>query len=349
MTALAACEQIALPMTGKCTVLNLRRSFANRASIDDLTVGLSASPSVPGTTYQPLGPEVLNQLFSALHGPGCISCGRWFRGTHTCSRCWDSGPSAISKPVAATSPGSVYWPRSSATSHGWQEGTPWVAERTPMPDGRLHWLDRVDARRDVPPPGSLSTQDVATRSRNVEPAAIPREMSSRSASVNADEREERSRRAASTEPNGTMPLTKGSPILMQRLARLPAPPHLNPLLLYLCADPDRVCPRLHRDPRWSHVGKPLLDRLRGGPEAATVDHFSVLVQGAVMAPDIAKVDADRHLNFGLSAWNFSDRVCAGFFTGTVCSSCGGAAHPIYRYESRRGRDSLGILNPGRRL
>ena len=47
MTVLAACEQIALPMTGNCTVLNLRRSFANRDSIDDLTVGLSASPSVP--------------------------------------------------------------------------------------------------------------------------------------------------------------------------------------------------------------------------------------------------------------------------------------------------------------
>jgi len=27
-----------------------------------------------------------------------------------------------------------------------------------------------------------------------------------------------------------------------------------------------------------------------------------------MAPDIAKVDADRHLNLGLPAWNFSDEV-----------------------------------------
>src|SRR5580692_13087648 len=74
------------------------------------------------------------------------------------------------------------------------------------------------------------------------------------------------------------------------------------------ADPDRVCPGLHRDPRWSHVGEPLLDRLWGGPEAATVDHFSVLVEGAVMAPDIAKVDADRDLNLGLPAWNFSNEV-----------------------------------------
>jgi hypothetical protein len=27
-----------------------------------------------------------------------------------------------------------------------------------------------------------------------------------------------------------------------------------------------------------------------------------------MAPGIAKVDADRHLNLGLSAWDFSDGV-----------------------------------------
>src|ERR1700678_517082 len=74
------------------------------------------------------------------------------------------------------------------------------------------------------------------------------------------------------------------------------------------ADPDRVCSSLHRNPRWSHVGEPLLDRLRGSSEAATVDHFSVLVEGAVMAPDVAKVDADRDLNLGLSAWDFSDEV-----------------------------------------
>src|ERR1035437_611429 len=32
-----------------------------------------------------------------------------------------------------------------------------------MPDDRLHWLDRVAARHDAPPPGLLSTQAVATR------------------------------------------------------------------------------------------------------------------------------------------------------------------------------------------
>src|ERR1700761_9582907 len=43
-------------------------------------------------------------------------------------------------------------------SRGWQEDIAWVAEPNPKPDDRLHWLDRVDARHDAPPPGLLSTQ-----------------------------------------------------------------------------------------------------------------------------------------------------------------------------------------------
>ena len=66
--------------------------------------------------------------------------------------------------------------------------------------------------------------------------------------------------------------------------------------------------RLHRDPRWSHIGEPLLNRFRDRPEATTIDDFSVLVKGAVMAPDIAKVDADRNLDLGPPAWDFSDGV-----------------------------------------
>jgi hypothetical protein len=79
-------------------------------------------------------------------------------------------------------------------------------------------------------------------------------------------------------------------------------------LLQLFADPDRVRSSLHRNPRWSHIGEPLLDRLRGGPEATPIDYFSVMVEGAVMAPDVAKVDADRDLNLSLPAWDFSDEV-----------------------------------------
>ncbi len=77
-------------------------------------------------------------------------------------------------------------------------------------------------------------------------------------------------------------------------------------LLELLADPDRVCPRLHRYPRWRHGSKPLLDPFRAGSEAASIDHFSFFVERAVMAPDISKVDANRHLNSGLSAGYFCD-------------------------------------------
>jgi hypothetical protein len=51
-----------------------------------------------------------------------------------------------------------------------------------------------------------------------------------------------------------------------------------------------------------------LDRLRSSSEASPINDFSVLVKGAVMAPDIAKVDANCHLSLGLSAWDFSDEV-----------------------------------------
>jgi hypothetical protein len=34
-----------------------------------------------------------------------------------------------------------------------------------------------------------------------------------------------------------------------------------------------------------------------------------------MTPDISKVDADRHLNPGLSAWDFCDEVLRWLFHG----------------------------------
>src|ERR1700733_4090522 len=114
------------------------------------------------------------------------------------------------KSVPATSPGSVYWPRSSAASRRWQERTLWVAERTPRPDDRLHWLDTVDGRRDAPPPGSRSTQAVATRWLSHESTSrlrlLVRCLPARPASafaVSADAEQQLSRRAASigTESN----------------------------------------------------------------------------------------------------------------------------------------------------
>jgi hypothetical protein len=52
----------------------------------------------------------------------------------------------------------------------------------------------------------------------------------------------------------------------------------------------------------------VMPSLRGSSESSPINDFSVLVEGAVMPPDVAKVDADRHLNLGLSAWDFSDEV-----------------------------------------
>ena len=44
----------------------------------------------------------------------------------------------------------------------------------------------------------------------------------------------------------------------------------------------------------------------GSPEAAKINHFSVSVDVAVMAPDIAKADADSDINLALPVWDFSN-------------------------------------------
>src|ERR1700737_258269 len=109
--------------------------------------------------------------------------------------------------------------------------------------------------------------------------------------------------------------------------------HLVPEFLQLFADPDRVTACLHGHPCRRQVRKPLPDRLRCGPEAASIDHFSFLVESAVMAPDIAKVDANRHLHPGLSALDFRDEVLRWLFHGNSLSLPGRPAHPICRYPS----------------
>jgi hypothetical protein len=40
-----------------------------------------------------------------------------------------------------------------------------------------------------------------------------------------------------------------------------------------------------------YVNEPLINGLRRRPEAASIDHFTLLVESAVMAPNVAKVDA----------------------------------------------------------
>ena len=89
--------------------------------------------------------------------------------------------------------------------------------------------------------------------------------------------------------------------------------HIMAKLLQLLADPDRVGSRFHRHARMLNICKPLLDRLRRGSKTGAIDHFAVLVESAVMAPNIAKVNANCHLHPGLSAWDFCDEVLRWLF------------------------------------
>jgi hypothetical protein len=84
--------------------------------------------------------------------------------------------------------------------------------------------------------------------------------------------------------------------------------HFMAKLLQLLADPDRVNARLHRNTSVRHINEPLLDGLRCGPEPASIDHFTLLVEGAVMAPNVAKVDADRQLYLATFPGCFYDEV-----------------------------------------
>jgi hypothetical protein len=76
------------------------------------------------------------------------------------------------------------------------------------------------------------------------------------------------------------------------------------------------------------MGEPLLDRLRGRPKTSQINYFSVPVEGAVRAPDVAQIDAERHLNLGLSAWDFSDGVLRWLLHGKQSLRFGIPARPI---------------------
>jgi hypothetical protein len=54
-----------------------------------------------------------------------------------------------------------------------------------------------------------------------------------------------------------------------------------------------------------------------------------------MAPDIAKVDANRHLHLGLPAWDFCDEVLRWLLHGNSLYLPERPAHPIYMdYEAQ---------------
>jgi hypothetical protein len=79
-------------------------------------------------------------------------------------------------------------------------------------------------------------------------------------------------------------------------------------LFKLLADPDRMNTRLHRNASMRHIGEPRVDRLRRRPETTAVDHFTLLVESAVMAPYVAKVDADRQFDLATLPGYFRDEV-----------------------------------------
>jgi hypothetical protein len=78
----------------------------------------------------------------------------------------------------------------------------------------------------------------------------------------------------------------------------------------------------------TRVGGKSVNHFWTGAEAASIDHFSFFVEGALVAPDISKVDTDRHLNPGTPAWNFRDEVLRRVFHGNKSLS-----------------DPKGLLNP----
>ena len=107
--------------------------------------------------------------------------------------------------------------------------------------------------------------------------------------------------------------------------------HLMAQLFKLFADPDRMNTSLHRNASMWHIGEPCVDRLRRRPETTAVDHFALLVESAVTAPNVAEVMPIVSYTWPRFRGTPAMRCCVGFFMGTVCSSSGGPAHPIYRY------------------
>ena len=62
VSVLAACQQIALPVTGDRAIFDLRRPLANGDGVDDLTMELASGPSVHGATDESLGAQMQNEL-----------------------------------------------------------------------------------------------------------------------------------------------------------------------------------------------------------------------------------------------------------------------------------------------
>jgi hypothetical protein len=98
--------------------------------------------------------------------------------------------------------------------------------------------------------------------------------------------------------------------------------------LKLFADPDRVRASLHGHPDGRQILKPLLHSLGIGSEPTPVDHVSILVDRAVVAPGISQVNADGYLGWRMFARNFGDEVLRCLFHGKQFLRSRRPAHPI---------------------
>jgi len=72
----------------------------------------------------------------------------------------------------------------------------------------------------------------------------------------------------------------------------------------------------------SHAFLHQLPKLLGGEafpmgwyETGPAHYFSIFVERAVMAPDLPKIDRDRHPDPGASEWYFRDEVLRRIFHG----------------------------------
>ena len=75
-------------------------------------------------------------------------------------------------------------------------------------------------------------------------------------------------------------------------------------IAYQLTDPDGMNSDFHRYSDRLEISEALIYARWVGSETAAVNDLALFVDGAVMAPDVSKVDTDRRPDPGTSAWTF---------------------------------------------
>jgi hypothetical protein len=158
VSVLAACKQIALPVTGDGAILDLRRPLADRDGIDDLTMGVPCSSSLYGATDESPGPRMLNQLL--FQHSSSLDKQTTVEGLVGHAHALVAGIGRFSQPEICC--GDQFWISLLATI---KRRFRCMASRQALGRRanihaccRLHWLDTLAGRRGVRPPGLPSTQ-----------------------------------------------------------------------------------------------------------------------------------------------------------------------------------------------